>query len=310
MRISVVIPLYNKAATVQRALQSVLAQTVEPIEIIVVNDGSTDASAEVVSRLNIPGVKLIHQNNAGVSAARNRGIQEARGEWIAFLDADDEWMPDYLASIVALHSAYPGCMVYATSYLLRDDNAEIMSKIRFKGESGIINNYFKMASSGSPPLWTGAVVASKAVLIGLGGFCEQITIGEDLLLWAQLAYRYDVAFLNKPKSIYYFPLRINSKSSIRLPDDGSLVYDELMSMYTEGLGYKNRKYLKKYIGSWCKMRLYIYSFYQNKYMALLEYRKCFRMMPFNYKTIILLILALLPFKIHDYLFDLPMKKMI
>ena len=107
MKISVVIPLYNKRTSVIRALNSVLSQTIQPEEIIVVNDGSTDGSEQLVNELNHPLVRLINQPNAGVSAARNRGIKEAKGDWIAFLDADDEWMPEYLETIKSLSEKYP-----------------------------------------------------------------------------------------------------------------------------------------------------------------------------------------------------------
>ncbi len=100
--ISVVIPLYNKEREVERAVRSVLGQTRLPLEIIVIDDGSTDGSAVVTERLGAPLVKLISQSNHGVSTARNRGIAEARGRYVALLDADDAWEPGYLAKIEQL----------------------------------------------------------------------------------------------------------------------------------------------------------------------------------------------------------------
>ena len=94
--ISVVIPLYNKAKTVACTLATVQAQTYSDYEIVVIDDGSTDGSADVVRSINDSRIRLFSQPNAGVSAARNRGIEESRGDFVAFLDADDEWKPDYL----------------------------------------------------------------------------------------------------------------------------------------------------------------------------------------------------------------------
>ena len=100
--ISVVIPLYNKAQTILNTLNTVMNQTYPDFEVVIVNDGSTDNSVEVVNmHFHDPRIRIINQKNSGVSAARNRGIDEAQGEWIAFLDADDEWLPTYLETIVS-----------------------------------------------------------------------------------------------------------------------------------------------------------------------------------------------------------------
>jgi glycosyltransferase involved in cell wall biosynthesis len=107
INISVVIPLYNKAAEIERTLRSVLAQTLSPLEIIVVDDGSTDGSAAIVERVGGERVRLVHQQNRGVSAARNRGIELSRGEYVAFLDGDDRWNPDYLQTLAAFIARHP-----------------------------------------------------------------------------------------------------------------------------------------------------------------------------------------------------------
>ena len=118
--ISVVIPLYNKEKEIARTLRSVLAQTSQPLEIIVVDDGSTDGSAARVEEIGSPLIRLIRQENRGVSAARNRAMQEACGEYAALLDGDDTWEPGYLAEIERLIAAYPGCGAYATSFNVDD----------------------------------------------------------------------------------------------------------------------------------------------------------------------------------------------
>ena len=101
--VSVILPVYNRAASVARAIDSVLAQTYEPLELIVVDDGSTDRTRDVVRQF-APGVTLVEQEHAGAYAARNRGIAHARGELIAFIDSDDAWLPEKLARQVPLMS--------------------------------------------------------------------------------------------------------------------------------------------------------------------------------------------------------------
>src|SRR5690606_18820867 len=114
---SIVIPLYNKEQSVTNTLQSVLNQTFTEFEVVIVNDGSTDNSVEKVEAFNDPRIRLIHQANAGVSAARNKGIKEANYEWIAFLDADDLWMEDHLQVLNQMIQEYPEYKVFCTSYI-------------------------------------------------------------------------------------------------------------------------------------------------------------------------------------------------
>ena len=185
MIISVVIPLYNKKKQIAYTLQSVFTQTFQDFEIVVVDDGSTDNSVEEVEKFDDSRIRLIHQTNAGVSAARNRGIGEARGELIAFLDADDEWKPRYLETQYALYQKYPECSVYACNYEFRDSEGKVTStiirKLPFEGKDGILSNYFEVASCSHPPLWTSAVVVKKSAIQAIGGFPLGIKSGEDLL---------------------------------------------------------------------------------------------------------------------------------
>ena len=118
-KVTVIIPLYNKAAYVKRALDSLIAQTFADYELLVIDDGSTDGGGAIVARCGDARVRLIRQDTAGPAHARNRGIDEASGELVAFLDADDEWMPRYLEhSLAALESAGPEVACVSSGYLL------------------------------------------------------------------------------------------------------------------------------------------------------------------------------------------------
>ncbi len=196
---SVVIPLYNKELSIRNTIQSVLDQTCQDFEIVVVNDGSTDNSAAVVEAIEDDRVRLIHQKNQGVSAARNRGIEEARYEWIAFLDGDDLWKQHHLHEVKVMIKAYPNERVYVTSFE-HADKRNIFKHSR-KQPVFVVENYFKEAMD-ELLMWTGAVVVHKSCIAQVGGYNENLNRGEDLDLWARLARVYDIVKSQEVTAIY------------------------------------------------------------------------------------------------------------
>lgn len=194
--VSVVIPLYNKAPHIARALTSVLKQTFQDFEVIVVDDGSTDDGAEIVRRFEDPRIRLIQQENRGVSAARNRGIEEARAELIAFLDADDEWLPDFLSTIIRMYNKFPDGGAYATSYFTTYGHALLSPKIYKIPPSpweGAIPNFFISASEGEI-ITSSSVVIPRDVFNYLGLFKSGEHYGEDTEMWGRIALEYDIVF--------------------------------------------------------------------------------------------------------------------
>lgn len=196
--ISVIIPLYNKERQIRATLGSVLNQSYTDFEIVVVDDGSTDGSTAIVESVQDARLRLIRQENGGVSAARNRGIREAKGEYVAFLDADDLWELDFLKTLHQLSVEYPSCSVYACNYdFVSPDGTHrptIIRRLPFTGEHGILSNYFEVASCSHPPLWTSALMVRKEALQAIRGFPLGIKSGEDLLTWARLACRFPIAY--------------------------------------------------------------------------------------------------------------------
>jgi glycosyltransferase involved in cell wall biosynthesis len=206
--LSVVIPLYNKAPHIERTLQSVLSQTVLPDEIIVVDDGSTDGGGEIVKAMNVPGLRLITQENQGNYAARNRGIAAAKGELIAFLDADDAWKPRFLQVITDLRRRYPEAGAYATAYeVIRPDGSIYVPEYIFpfsEDESGLIANYVKasLITPGSL-MWTSALAIPVNVFKQVGDFPVSETVGGDMDMWLRIGLRYPIAYSREKLATYY-----------------------------------------------------------------------------------------------------------
>lgn len=298
--ISVVIPLYNKEQSIASTLQTVLKQTYQDFEIVIVNDGSTDHSVEEVAKVLDLRIHLIHQSNAGVSAARNRGIEEAKGEYIAFLDADDEWKPDYLKTQYELTLKYPGCSVFASNYEFKDTQGKvtptIIRKLSFKGVDGILSNYFEVASCSHPPLWTSAVMVKKSAIQSIGGFPIGIKSGEDLLTWARLACKYSIAYTKISQAIYNLGEGYNKKNlPPRRQDKGDPVGKILVELYKK---YPKTRGMKAYISHWHKMRASVAIRYDERIETIYEVLQSLRYNIRNTKVMPFLILSLLPQKLR------------
>jgi len=209
LRISVVIPAYNVGTYIHRALESVLAQSRPPEEIIVVDDGSTDTTADQVKQYG-DRIKYMYQDNAGGAAARNTGIRTAEGNWIAFLDADDEWLPEKLqlqADLVQRHNE----LVWVTGNYYRclceehrrrlDISAEKIAKL-LQGKD-YFDNFFSVFLHQAYGC-TDTMLIKKKVLDTVGGFPEGQKNVHDMDLWWRIGYRWPrIGCVNRPLAIYH-----------------------------------------------------------------------------------------------------------
>ena len=256
MKFSVIIPLYNKAPYIRKALESVFAQTYTDYELIIVDDGSTDGSFTIAKqfideRLKIKGTedevkgkensgaetngyklspinyKLIRQANSGVSTARNTGVAASTGDYVAFLDADDWWEPTYLERMAQLTNDYPDAGLYACNYYYHKDGVNIIKVDIPTGYFNYPKEYFKNFAM---PVWTGATMIPRKVYNEMGGFPVGIKLGEDFLLWSKIALRYPVAFLNEPLAYYNNTLPPNYRATYHLhkPEEHMLFRLELV----------------------------------------------------------------------------------
>lgn len=192
MRISVVIPSFNRAHTLPRALQSVFQQTSAADEVIVVDDGSTDGSRDMLAR-DFSQVVVLHQSNRGVSAARNRGIDVAQHEWIALLDSDDSWRPEKLACMRQAHRQYPDFVLYHSDEIWIRNGVRVNPMRKHEKGGGWIFERCLPLCAISPS----ASVINKSTLISLGRFDETMPACEDYDLWLRLCHRYPVHYLEQ-----------------------------------------------------------------------------------------------------------------
>lgn len=187
MKFSVIIPAYNAEKFITRSLNSVLNQTYKDFEIIVVNDGSTDKTKEVVGQINDERIKVINKNNEGVSVARNTGIKNSIGDYICFLDADDEFLPNHLQHLQNLILKYPDWTFFSTAFCMtqiKDSSICIRPQVTHCVQT--YKNVVKVMLNKSELIWTGCICIKKEMFNKYGLFEPGIKLGEDTDMWRRI----------------------------------------------------------------------------------------------------------------------------
>jgi glycosyltransferase involved in cell wall biosynthesis len=202
--VTALIPTYNRRAQIFRAIDSVLAQTRPVDEIIVVDDGSTDGTSEAIRQRYGSQVALFRQENGGVSAARNRGIREAHGDWIAFLDSDDVWFPTknqlQVEALASLGDEFGLC--FSDNLFAGDPELKhsVFQKVGFEGASklGPFEESTKQVLDGREPFFTSSLMVSRSLFDRLGGFDETLVVGEDADMVFRLSFATRFCFVGEP----------------------------------------------------------------------------------------------------------------
>jgi len=199
---SIIIPLYNKEKYIQNTIESALNQTFKDFEIIVVNDGSTDSSLAIVKQIEDSRIKIFSIKNGGVSRARNFGIEKAKSDLIAFLDADDLWRNNHLEELYKLWKDHPNCGLYAMGYSKKFDNSIPISAVfvNLNNYSGIVKDFFK-SSTVDCVAWTSAVMIPAHIFKNNSHFNESLKSGQDTEMWIRIALKEKVAFNSKPTAL-------------------------------------------------------------------------------------------------------------
>jgi len=193
MKISVIIPTFNRKKTLGRAIQSVMNQSLSPFEILIIDDGSNDGTEEWVKE-KFQNIKYIYQNNHGVSSARNIGIENAYGDWVAFLDSDDEWLPNKLYEQVKAIESNPEMKFFHTNEIWIRNGVRVNQMKKHKKYGGYIFEKCLDICRVSPS----SVLIQKEVFDNIGIFDESLRVCEDYDLWLRITSKYPVVFLDIP----------------------------------------------------------------------------------------------------------------
>ena len=198
MKISVIIPTFNRIDLLKRAIDSVLNQSIKPYDIIVVDDGSTDGTSEMIQQ-KYKSIKLIQQKNSGVSVARNNGIKNAQGDWIALLDSDDEWKKNKLEEQVNKLTDNPKYDFCHTNEIWIRNGIRVNQKKRHKKYGGFIFDKCLDICRISPS----SVLFNKNIFNHVGWFNDKLPVCEDYDLWLRITAEFEILFIDKPLIVKY-----------------------------------------------------------------------------------------------------------
>lgn len=262
--ISIVIPLYNKEQSIGKTLNSVYNQTFTDYELIIVNDGSTDKSVDIVKswiqkhsmnedKAVLSSYRIVNKDNGGVCSARNLGIKESKGEYVAFLDADDLWDSGYLQEQVFMIADYPDCDMWSMNFI-RTGQSEIQrpdSTGLPVGFRGVVDNYFTINNRVSDLCHSSSVVIRKSVFDIVGLFDERIKYAEDDDMWWRIIAYSSLAF-NDKVMVFYRQDAENRALSRKQELRYSLPF--YVDKYRDAL-FQNNAVFYYWINRWCAVKI-------------------------------------------------------
>ena len=306
--ISVVIPLYNKEQSIASTLQSVCEQTYTEYEVLIVNDGSTDNSVNVVkdfiSHLEDRGIDgrwtLVNKPNGGVCSARNRGIEEAKGEYVALLDGDDQWDKDYLTEQVKMIRDFPEAAMWGINFA-ELNQGKLIRKLATAlpdGYRGYVENYFQMKGRISDLFCSSSVLIQKEVFNKVGMFDERIKYAEDNDMWFRIIANYPVAFYDRYMVWYIYDAENRATNKKRLLKDWLPYFVE---KYKDPL-FKHNEAFYRWIMRWAGVRIKDVYFNDPSQRSDAHDASCgldYSVLPFKYR-----IYFKFPFFVSSYMYSL------
>ncbi len=248
---SIIIPLYNKVNCVEKTIRSVLEQTYQQFELIIVDDGSTDDSVRVVNQFTDKRIRLIQKENGGVCSARNVGILHAQYDFIALLDADDQWDTDYLLEQQKLINEFPKASMWGINFAELFDGKLIheLETALPKGYRGLVENYFSMKGRVSDLFCSSSVVIRKSAFDVAGLFDERLKYSEDIDMWYRIIIHFPVVFYDRYMAFYQYDAENRAMNRKR-----TLKY--FLPYYSDKyLPYKNNSVFYNFIIRWCAVNI-------------------------------------------------------
>ncbi|MCR8666459.1 glycosyltransferase family 2 protein [Aestuariibaculum sp. M13] len=264
---SIVIPLFNKENYIKDTLNSAINQSFNDFEVIIINDGSTDFSLSRAKEIRDKRIRVITQENKGLCASRNLGIELAKGKYIALLDADDLWTEDYLETIHNLISNYQNYKVFATNVklLFPNTNASLTKKTFLTRQQKIITNYFKLGRNIMGP---SSLVINKTVFKKVGYFDEKINYGEEDDFYIRCFNTFDLVYYDEIKSYY----RTCIKNQLTAPNKN---FNRKIPNYETYLKKYNHPDLKKFLDFVYFRIVVLYKMERNEEKVLFYKKKIF-----------------------------------
>ena len=317
-KVSVIIPTYNCAQYITEAVDSVLNQTYKNFEVIVIDDGSTDNTKEVLaSYIDKKQIYYIYQANKGPGAARNAGIDKARGNYIAFLDADDLLFPNSISRRISFLNKHPQVgMVFTDVYRINERDGSLWSEKHLRENrflelfsSAVIykcppyyifdKKFFDLAIRHHPFIKTPTVLIRKSIMDTIGGFNEGLRAAQDVDLWLRVSRCVPLAYIDEALSLWN-----NYRSSITknfpVLFGNSIIYYKSLLM-SPNITLKNRYFLRKKIAYLLLSFGYNYMQEGNKTCAVRCYARSFFYFPVSFSAIKSLMVTLLPNSVYAYL---------
>ncbi len=300
--VSVIMPLYNKAPYVRRAIDSILSQSHQNFELIIVDDGSTDKSADAVREILDSRIRMLSQVNRGKCVARNVGISAAQFNLIAFLDADDEWMPDFLETVIDLYQRFPDASVWGTAYSEVSPDGKFRSmpipaEILDQGE-GLIVNFFTFSLQIQQPCNASSTMVRKEALDTVGGFPEKLARLGDTDTLFRLALRYPIAYCPIAKAVYH--MEAANRSDCYLYSGNFLFFQHAKNWLSENTKNRLGDDVLKYLGHYHTRGLYRNWITGNKSAAREIIQDCSRIKGYRLTCLLWRLWILIPYPLVRY----------